>query len=131
MGFLVAFLATAGSLLYSNIIGFPPCELCWVQRIFLYPQVIILGLALWKKTKDAAVYSLALSGLGALVAAFHYYGQMFNPDALSACEAGGVSCAQLFFVEFGYITIPLMSLTTFIVIGICSYLSLRFARENN
>lgn len=116
-GFLVALTSTVVSLIYSDIIGYEPCKLCWVQRIFLYPQVIILGLALWKKTKDSEVYCLALSVIGGVIAAYHFYGQSFNPNALPACDfAGGASCAIRFFVEFGYVTIPMMSLTAFLLI---------------
>jgi len=118
----IALSGTIVSLVYSEVIGFAPCELCWIQRIFLYPQVVILGLALWKKTKDASVYCLALSGIGAIVAAYHFYGQSFNPNALLQCGVNaGASCAVLYFVEFGYVTIPLMSLTAFlmIIVSLC------------
>lgn len=119
--FVVAWLIALGgaifSLVYSDGVGFEPCELCWYQRIFLYPIVVILGIAMWKKDESVRDYVLGLSGIGALIAAFHYYGQMFNPGALP-CEAiDGVSaCAQRFFVTFGYITIPMMSFSAFFLI---------------
>lgn len=47
--FLIVASASLGSLFYSEIIGFEPCKLCWYQRVFMYPQVIIFGIALWKK----------------------------------------------------------------------------------
>ncbi len=133
-GFPLAFVVAASgmlvSLLYSEIIGFAPCELCWIQRIFLYPQVIILGLALWKKTRDAGAYCLVLSGIGAVVAAYHFYGQSFNPSALLDCGASsGTSCAIRYFVEFGYVTIPLMSLTAFSLL-IVSMLLVKSERQN-
>ena len=109
--------SVAVSLIYSDVIGYEPCKLCWIQRIFLYPQVIILGLALWKKTKDSSLYCLALSSVGAVIAGYHFYGQSFNPNALPTCDTiGTASCAVRFFVEFGYITLPLMSLTAFLLI---------------
>lgn len=123
-GFLVALTSTAVSLIYSDIIGYEPCKLCWVQRIFLYPQVIILGLALWKKTKDSEMYCLALSIIGGVIATYHFYGQSFNPNALPACDVvGAASCAVRFFVEFGYVTIPMMSLTAFLLIIVSVFLS--------
>lgn len=126
IAFLVALGGVITSLIYSNVIGFEPCELCWIQRIFLYPQVVILGLALWKKTRDASLYCLVLSSIGFIIAAYHYYGQMFNPGALPACEAlGEASCAVLFFVQFGYITIPMMSLTAFGILIVCMLLAKR------
>lgn len=130
LGFLVSLVAVSVSLVYSDIIGYEPCKLCWIQRVFLYPQVIILGLALWKKTKDAAEYCLSLSIIGAVIAGYHFYGQSFNPNALPACDVtGGVSCAIRFFVEFGYVTIPMMSLTAFLLI-IASMLLAKSATKN-
>ncbi|MDO8590950.1 MAG: disulfide bond formation protein B [bacterium] len=130
LGFLVALASVIISLVYSDIIGYEPCKFCWIQRIFLYPQVIILGLALWKKTKDAITYCLALSFIGTPIAAYLFYGQSFNPNALPACGVTGeTSCAVRYFVEFGYITIPLMSLTAFILI-IVSLLLAKSAEKN-
>src|SRR3990167_11056557 len=53
LAFLVALIATLGSLTYSEILGYDPCKLCWIQRIFMYPQVLVLGLALWGKHKES------------------------------------------------------------------------------
>lgn len=116
-GFLISLVSIIGSLLYSNIIGFFPCNLCWWQRIFLYPQVVLFAVALYNEKvnniQDRMVflYSLILSVIGGGIALFQYYGQMFNPSFLAACATQGESCAKLFFVSFGYITIPMMSLT--------------------
>lgn len=114
LGFLAALLSVLGSLFYSNVIGFAACELCLIQRIFLYPQAILFAIALCKHkgSKEIANYILGLSIPGALIAGYHYYGQMFNTGALP-CSASAVSCAQRPFVEFGYITIPMMSFTVF------------------
>lgn len=129
MGFVVALTSVVLSIVYSDVIGFQPCKLCWIQRIFLYPQVIILGLTLWKKTRDAIAYCLSLSIIGAVIAAYNFYGQSFNPSILPACDvSGGASCAVRFFVEFGYITIPMMSLTAFSLI-IVSMLLARFSEN--
>ncbi len=119
-GFLVSFGSLVGSLIYSNIIGFDPCELCWWQRVFIYPQVVIFAIALYNekvnKVQDDMVflYSLVLSLIGASIAVFQYYGQMFDPSLLSACASTGVSCSKIFFVSYGYITIPMMSLTAYL-----------------
>lgn len=112
--FLASAAAVALSLFYSEIIGFDPCKLCWIQRIFMYPLVILFGVALWKKDGSIVDSALALSLLGGLVALYHSYGQVLNASVLP-CPVGGAtpSCAQRFFIEFGYITIPVMSLTAF------------------
>jgi len=116
--FIVALLATLGSLFYSEVAGFEPCKLCWFQRIFMYPQTILLAIALGKKNEGLAVYnSLALSLIGAAIAGYHYLLQIGAAPALP-CSAVGYSaaCSQRFVMQFGYITIPLMALTGFALI---------------
>lgn len=117
--FLVAFLATAGSLFYSEIGGFEPCKLCWFQRIFMYPQVVLLGLALWKKDKNIVDYNLTLAFTGAVFAAYHYFLQMkLIKETIFSCSTTSVAqnCSLPFFVEFGYVTMPLMALTAFVLV---------------
>jgi disulfide bond formation protein DsbB len=127
--FAVALASVVGSLVYSNVIGFAPCVLCWWQRVLLYPQVIILAVALYKK-QDATPYVLAFSLPGVLLAAYHYWGQMFTISALPCGVPGPgvVSCADRYFVEFGYITIPMMSLTAFALLVAFAFYARRFAR---
>lgn len=110
-GFIVALGGTAASLFYSEIAGYAPCSLCWISRIFLYPQVILLGMALWKKDTHIGDYSIALSLVGGLVAAYHSYIQ-YGGSTLIPCLVQGL-CSQRFVFEYGYITIPLMALTAF------------------
>lgn len=122
--FIVALIATAGSLFYSEIAGYEPCKLCWFQRIFMYPQVIILGMALYKRygghayrQAGIADYAITLSGIGALIAGYHYLLQIGVAPELP-CSATGysVACSQRFVMTFGYITIPMMALTAFLLI---------------
>jgi disulfide bond formation protein DsbB len=122
IGFLVSFGSLIASLFYSNVAHFEPCEFCWWIRILMYPQVILFAVAWYYKRKGqpdsiATSSALILSVLGIVVAGFQYYGQMFNPSLLSACVANGASCAKLYFVSFGYITIPMMALTGFGIIA--------------
>lgn len=123
--FVVSLVATLGSLFYSEIAHFTPCLLCWYQRILMYPQVILLGLAMWKKDKGIALYSLALSVFGVAMAGYHYLLQRGVVPELP-CSAVGISesCSQRFVMTFGYITIPLMAFTAFLLITL-SMLSLR------
>ncbi|MBX4210709.1 disulfide bond formation protein B [Candidatus Parcubacteria bacterium] len=111
-GFIVALSALVASLIFSNIIGFTPCELCWVQRIFLYSQVPLLGLALWKRDTKISDYSIILSVLGFVVALYHSYTQL-GGHSLTACTTAGGACSKIYFVEWGYVTIPSMALTAF------------------
>ncbi len=118
-GLLLIFLLSAGSaamtLLYSDVFGFVPCGLCWFERIFLYPVVIISGIALWKKKRDVADYILGLSIPGAVIALYHHYVQMGGSEFI-ACPVSGVSCAKRIIFEFDYVTFPLMAFTLFVCI---------------
>ncbi len=115
LGFIVSLGGLIGSLVYSNIIGFAPCDLCWIQRIFLYPQAFLFAVALWKKDKTAIVnYSLVLTIVGLLVALNHNL-LAWTDFSVLPCSAT-VSCTKVYVDIFGYITIPIMSLTTFVVL---------------
>jgi len=130
--FVVALIAMLGSLYYSDIVGYTPCKLCWFQRIFMYPQAFLFGLALIKKDRRIAPYAILLSVPGALIAAFHYREQIaFNP--LAPCSAVGysVSCAEHFVKNFGYITIPMMALTAFLLILAFLFAQKSFLRNQN
>ena len=115
--FIVALTATAGSLFYSEIAGFTPCVLCWYQRILMYPQAILFGTALWKNENKTADYHIVLSGIGAVIAGYHYLLQIGVLPELPCSAVGfSISCAQIFTMSFGYITIPLMAFTAFSLI---------------
>ncbi|MDO8663635.1 MAG: disulfide oxidoreductase [Candidatus Wildermuthbacteria bacterium] len=115
--FIVALTSTLGSLFYSEIAKFEPCKLCWFQRILMYPQVILLGMAILKKEKNIAGYILGLSVPGSIIAGYHYLLQLGVVPAFS-CSAVGYSahCSQRFVMNFGYITIPLMAFSAFLLI---------------
>src|SRR3989344_5018564 len=118
IAFLVSFLATLGSLIYSDVIGYEPCKLCWFQRIFMYPQVILFGIAIFRRDIKMKIYGIALSSIGAIIALFHYIGQIgWNPFGLQCLAVGySASCAKNFVMQFDYITIPMMALSAFILI---------------
>lgn len=113
LGFLVALCAVLLSLFYSEIVGFPPCELCWVQRIFLYPQLILFGMEFYKKDRSIVDFSIAFAVLGSLTSIYHVFvesGLTAGPSCADPLN-GGVSCAIRYIYEFGYITMPIMALT--------------------
>jgi disulfide bond formation protein DsbB len=116
LAFLIALAATSSSLYYSNIAGFVPCELCWFQRIFIYPQVIILGLAWLKKDNHILDYSLALIGIGTLISLYHNY-IYYAAQSISFCSIAD-PCTQQYILGFNYISIPLASLTALILMGL-------------
>ena len=116
LAFFVSLFATVISLFYSDVAGFEPCKLCWFQRIFMYPQVFILGLSWFKKDHKIIDYALTLAIIGGLFALYHNY-IYYGGTSFFPCDALGVSCAKRYVLEFGYITIPLMSLTSFLLLS--------------
>ena len=112
--FLISVGVTLGSLYLSEIAHFVPCKLCWFQRIFMYPQVLLLGVASVKNDFGIKKYIIPMSVVGFLIAVYQYILQM-SPIPLP-CTDEIASCAVKEFVEFGYITIPMMSLTAFLLI---------------
>jgi disulfide bond formation protein DsbB len=119
--FKVSLAATLGSLFFSEVAGYAPCELCWFQRIFMYPLVLIFGVGLVRKdAQGARKYALPLAAVGTSIAAYHFYIQVLSKAASTAITttcSGGVSCTTDYFSRFfGYITIPTMSLSAFLLI---------------
>lgn len=129
-GYLIAFLvslaAVSGSLYFSEVADFQPCKLCWFQRIFMYPLPIILGVAIYKKLKETwnIVFPLAL--VGAIIAIYHYYFQVTGNGLLPCSTVGfSVSCSERFFTNYGYITIPWMSASAFLIVSLVSIVNFR------
>ncbi len=112
IGLVASFGASAVALIHEHFFGLPPCPLCWWQRIFIFSQVVLFIVALYKRDTRIADYSIALSIIGLGIALYHHALQMF-PSGFLPCPSEGVSCAQIFFLEFGYITYPMMSVTLF------------------
>jgi disulfide bond formation protein DsbB len=119
--FIIAIIATLGSLFYSEILGLNPCPLCWYQRILMYPLALITGTALLTKSKNYKIYMYPFTLLGILVAALHYTLQVFTIPA--ACGPGAVTCETIYFAAYGFITIPFMALTAFILILLLTLLN--------
>jgi disulfide bond formation protein DsbB len=112
---IVAVIATGGSLYFSQALHFVPCELCWLQRIFMYPLMIILIVALITKTRDYRKYVIPMSIIGAIISAYHYSTQvLLVPSFCSIADPN--ACYRYPFISYGYITIPLMAFTAFIII---------------
>lgn len=121
-----AMVATLGSLFFSEVMHFTPCVLCWYQRILMYPLAIVIPVGIIKKDKFLSNYVLPLAGLGWLIALYHnllYY--KILPESTAPCVAG-VSCTTKFFAWFGFVTIPLLSLTAFTVIIVCMLIARKY-----
>jgi len=115
LAWLVAAGATAGSLYYSEVAGFVPCELCWWQRIAMYPLVLILGVAAVRSDRRVAWYGLPLSVVGLAIALYHVLIQ-FQPTLDVGMCGGGVPCTARYLSVFGFVSIPVMASGGFLLI---------------
>ena len=113
LAWLVAVVATVGSLYYSEVANFEPCSLCWYQRIAVYPLVVILLVGAITRDRFVARYALPLTVAGAILAVYNYLVQLF-PGIEVACSR--VSCSTVDVEAFGWLTMPLMSLVSFAAI---------------
>jgi disulfide bond formation protein DsbB len=116
LAFLQASIATAGSLFMSNVLQWTPCRLCWFQRIFMYPLVLILGVSILFNSRDVKDYVIPLTLIGIPIAGYHFITQRVEQFHAAGCSITQVSCATEYTFHFGYITIPAMALTAFIVV---------------
>ena len=123
---LLVTVSTLGSLFFSYVVGFAPCVLCWYQRIFLFPLVILLAMGLFPFDKSVVKYALPLAIAGWLTALYHnllYSGII--PESIQPCSQG-VSCTEKYIDLFGFITIPMLSLLSFsTIISLLIYLQRR------
>lgn len=115
---IVSFVAMTGSLFFSEVMELPPCILCWYQRIAMYPLVAVLAIGIILKDPKVALYGLPLSIAGLGIAIYHnllYYGLI--PESITPCTEG-ISCTSRQIEWMGFITIPLLSLTAFLIVSV-------------
>ncbi|MBD0381184.1 disulfide oxidoreductase [Paenibacillus sedimenti] len=124
ISWFIALIATLGSLYFSEIMHFLPCKLCWYQRILMYPLVILLGIAAVRRDYKLTIYVLPMTIWGACISIYHVLLQsgVFHEDA-AAC--GPVPCDVDYLYWFGFITIPMLAGTAFILITILQFLTYR------
>lgn len=119
LSWLVSLIATAGSLFFSEVMMYPPCILCWYQRICMYPLALVLLGGLFPPEKCVFRFSLPLAITGWTIAVYHnllYYHVL--PESVAPCRSG-VSCTTAQVEWLGFITIPLLSLVGFtLIIGL-------------
>ena len=127
----VAAVATIGSLYFSEIADYLPCRLCWYQRIAMYPLAVVLLVGALLRDRRVTLYAAAFPLVGAAISIYHIYIEV-NPEAESAACRAGVPCSTRWIDEFGYVTIPVMALSAFVLIGallVLAAVSARRARE--
>ena len=118
-GIIIAIAAIAGSLGFSEGYHYEPCELCWIQRIFHYPQLIIFAVGMYYRDMRAWTYSLWLAILGLIVGAYQVAIQ-FSPtlaeSSICNLNPSSASCSEVLIQAYGYLTIPVMSVTFFVAL---------------
>jgi disulfide bond formation protein DsbB len=113
---VVAAGSTLGALFFSEVMGIPPCVLCWYQRICLFPLAVLLPLGLFPFDPKIVRYTLPLAAIGAAVALFHVllvHGVI--PERITPCTQG-VPCSQNPIEWFGFLGIPHLALVAFLII---------------
>lgn len=126
---VVSLVATLGSLYFSEARGFIPCTLCWYQRIFMYPIVLIAGIGLFQRNAQIALTTAIFSIIGGSLSLYHYGIQKlrFLSDSAPSCVI--VPCTGQYINYLGFITIPFLALIAFILIAITSILMLKWQKE--
>ena len=110
----VAWVATAGSLYLSEVAGFVPCELCWYQRIAMYPLAVVLTVAALRRDREVWRTVSPLVAIGGAVSIWHIAIER-NPGLGGACDPAA-PCALKWVEEFGFLTLPTMALIGFVTI---------------
>ena len=116
--FAVALTCTLGSLYMSEVAKFPPCPLCWYQRIAMYPNVVLLAVAWWHRDTAVKFYVVPLVVIGWLIATYHYLLERF-PDTVTSpvCDSGAaVPCETVWVWKFHFLSIPGMAWVGFTLI---------------
>jgi disulfide bond formation protein DsbB len=113
LAFLVTAVATVLTLVYSELFGILPCGFCWLERMALYPQLLLIGGAVYLRDRVLMPrYGIILSGTGLLISLYHHYIQMGGSQFI-ACPSAGADCAKRFMFEYGFVTFPLLSAVLF------------------
>jgi len=121
---LIASVATLGSLFFGEVMLLPPCSLCWYQRIFMFPMLLILPFGLFPFDRNVIRSVLPLAGIGGLIAALHVLIVAgIVPERIAPCRQG-VSCSETVITWFGFVTIPLLSFVAFLAVATLLILAL-------
>jgi disulfide bond formation protein DsbB len=115
IAFLVAATSTAGSLYFSEVANFVPCQLCWFQRIAMYPLALILLVAALRGDRSVRWYAGPLAAGGAVISTYHYLIE-WRPSLEGGVCGLGPSCADIWFRELGFVTLAFMALCGFLAI---------------
>ncbi|RUL46521.1 MULTISPECIES: disulfide oxidoreductase [Lysinibacillus] len=126
---LVSLVATLGSLYFSEVRQYEPCELCWYQRILMYPIVLLTTVAYIQKNVRIAVTTAVFSCIGGAISLYHYGIQKLDFLTESAPTCGRVPCTGQYINYLGFITIPFLALCAFILIAVTSFYMIKVLKE--
>lgn len=129
LAFLVALVATVGSLVYSEVIGFEPCRLCWFQRIAMYPLAVILFVGAIRREATVKLYALPLALVGLGISIWHYLIQTFPSLSAGASCDPSVPCSAKYVDVLGFVSIPFMAGAGFTLITVLLLLYVRAPSE--
>jgi disulfide bond formation protein DsbB len=118
LSWITAIIATLGSLFFSEVMHFIPCNLCWYQRILMYPLAVSLGIAFYRNDQEVYKYVLPFSVAGMIVSGYHY-GLQKIPflQKFEVCTSG-IPCSGQYINWLGFITIPFLAFVAFTIITI-------------
>ena len=121
IAWMIATSAMLISLFFSEWMNLPPCDLCWYQRMAMYPLVLILGIGMYRKDPHVSTYAFPFACIGLLVAVYQITIQAFPTSELKMCSVG-VSCTEDYLNLFGFISIPMLSFVGFLAIIMLLYI---------
>ncbi|PIE92705.1 disulfide bond formation protein B [Bacillus fungorum] len=109
------------SLIFSEWMKLPPCDLCWYQRMAMYPLVLILGIGMYRRDPNVSTYAFPFACIGSMLSVYQITIQTFPASELKICTVG-VSCTEDHLNLFGFISIPMLSFVGFLAIIILLYI---------
>ena len=115
LAFVVALTCTLGSLYLSEVKNLPPCDMCWYQRICMYPTALILGIASVRRDVSVRWYAIPLAVVGMGFSTYHYLIERF-PDSISSSCTDDVPCSTVWIWKFHFLSIPGMAWVGFLLI---------------
>ena len=126
---IVATVTTLGSLYYSEHAGFVPCELCWYQRIVMYPLVIVLGVAALRRDRAIWITTLVFVAIGAPLSLYHWLVERVPAFEESSSCSAITPCSAPWFEKLGFVTLAWMAMSAFLLIGVLMVCTLVGSRD--
>jgi disulfide bond formation protein DsbB len=112
-----------GSLYFSEVADYVPCRLCWFQRIAMYPIALVALVALLRRDRNARWYLVPMASIGTVISTYHYLIERGVLNDSESCALFGPSCADVWFEEFGFVTLAFMALAGFVAVIVLNTVS--------